>query len=390
MAYTHVHFGAGKFGLGMVVDICSRAGFDSVVLNRASTGSSHHEALRRNSSYWISFDGDSEKAQLRSPAFYYFEHESDEHALGLLAAPSVVLVTTSVRPDGLRAVAPLIARALDLRRQQGCGPICVLACENLRLNSMELRQYVEAQSADESFKSYVNSYVVFCNTIVDRVCGDIVFRDDFAEVPAESHFEWIIEGPDADIEAIRRLSELDGVTVVRNRTVFDCFETRKYWCLNGLHLASAAFAYCTDRHCVLLSKALENQNVLEKVRALQDELGYAFRLYAERMGVMAFFPEEEVKRYGRTVLTRFQNNTKDRVARLLKHEDQAESKVRDFISSLIDLEIKDVLDLINSIQAGVQSVGQDKEELEKELRRILRAELTSILRRKLQNTLRLL
>ncbi len=44
----------------------------------------------------------------------------------------------------------------------------------------------------------------------------------------------------------------------------EAYEIRKYWCLNGIHIAAAAYGYCYDRNVDLLSEALAIPDVLKK------------------------------------------------------------------------------------------------------------------------------
>src|SRR3989442_16033692 len=103
MATTHIHIGAGRFGLGMVLDICRRAGFQSALLHRLSD-KAHHPTLRRHSRYTIIYEDTPSAVETVSLPIHYYENETDPRALELLAEPSVVLITTSVTPNGLRGV----------------------------------------------------------------------------------------------------------------------------------------------------------------------------------------------------------------------------------------------------------------------------------------------
>jgi len=98
----HVHIGAGSFGLGMVVEVCHRAGLSSAVLNRVS-GKKYHEFLQQNQSYDVVFDNKADKRSTLAPRFYCYENGNEPEVLKLLAHPNVELITTSVTQDGLSA-----------------------------------------------------------------------------------------------------------------------------------------------------------------------------------------------------------------------------------------------------------------------------------------------
>jgi mannitol-1-phosphate/altronate dehydrogenase len=324
--YCHVHIGAGLFGLGMVLDICQKAGLSSIVLNRNST-KPHHERLRNAKGYRIVYDAIPEKHKDINLPFRYYQDHTDDEAIQLVASPEVNLLTTSVKPDGLRNVAPLIARGIERRRQTDSGILCIFACENLTLNSEKLRDCVAVHLADETRRGFFERAVVFCNTIVDRVCARIDLSCDPMEVHAEEYFEWLIESPTFLTPAIERLSRLDRVKLVRSRAEFEVYEKRKYWCLNAVQLVGAAYTYrMLDRSVALLSKGLEDADILEKVIALQNEMGFALRLFAHNRGVLESFSEEAIQAYNTQVLQRLRANKFDRVARLLKQKEIAAIK----------------------------------------------------------------
>jgi mannitol-1-phosphate/altronate dehydrogenase len=374
----------------MVLDLCGRAGFESVVLNRQSDDP-HHQALRRNSSYRIVYNGDPSDSRTIEVSLYYYESDADRRAMEFIAAPSVALLTTSVTPDGLPAVAPLIARAVEMRQANTALPLWVIACENLPLNSQKLAEHVGIHLSPATRDAYLRTHVFFSNTVVDRVCTGIAEAAGFVEVEAESYSEWIIEPPPIELAAVRRLSQVPDVKVVRNRAEFEAYETRKYWCLNGVHLAGAAYAYNYDSSIDLFADALMNRDILAKVQALQEDLGFAFRCYSERTGVISLFPEEEVRQYNDMLLLRFLQNRKERVARLLKHEEKIEKTIRDFVESIVEPGIGDIIDSIDKALGEAKEWKEDSGRmLYEDLKRLLRDKLRSILRDKLEKNLRLL
>src|ERR1700694_972410 len=97
----------------MVVDLCTRAGLESVILSRDSERD-HHRILKKEQSYSIVFENPSSTRTIHVPVHYY-RGDTDESAVRLLAARDVALVTTSVKRDNLPAIAPLLASAIARR-----------------------------------------------------------------------------------------------------------------------------------------------------------------------------------------------------------------------------------------------------------------------------------
>jgi mannitol-1-phosphate/altronate dehydrogenase len=182
----HIHFGAGSFGLGMVVEIChGQAGLRTVVVSRDSN-KEYHRLLKAKGSYSVLLDGDSNRRMNLSPSLRYYTDQDLEQIVEMMAGPSVLLITTSVRKENLPSIAPILARAM-MRRSQQTHPtrLCVMACENLSENSTELRKHVELHLLPNQ-RQHLLREVFFCNTLVDRVCGSISCSGGSVDVPIEA------------------------------------------------------------------------------------------------------------------------------------------------------------------------------------------------------------
>jgi mannitol-1-phosphate/altronate dehydrogenase len=332
MNWNHVHFGAGRFGLGMVVESCQRAGFKTMVLNRRSE-KSYYSVLEKRRSYDVVF----EEGPARSVAIdIYFYEDTDSRPSDLIADPSVLLLTTSVTPDGLERVAYHIAEGIEKRRLSSGAPnLCVIACENLTGNSETLCEEVKRRLSPATVL-YFSNKVFFCNTVIDRICSDISMVGNNVQITTEQFADWVIHSPVPISEAISLLAKLPIVTVARSSVELSAYEVRKYWLLNALHLAAAAYAYISDRGLDLLAEALKDSEIRRKVTALQEELALAFRCYAIEAGVPDAFTEESLAEYNSRIMHRFSANRKERVARLLKHVTAPDAIIDRFISSTLE------------------------------------------------------
>ena len=161
----HIHFGAGSFGLGMVVEIChGQAGLRTVVVSRKSN-KEYHRLLKSKGSYSVLLDGDSNRRMSLSPSLRYYTDQDLEQIVEMMAGPSVFLITTSVRKENFASLAPVLARGL-VRRSQQTHPtrLCVMACENLSGNSTELRKHVELHLPPNQ-QQHLLREMFFCNTL---------------------------------------------------------------------------------------------------------------------------------------------------------------------------------------------------------------------------------
>ncbi len=371
MSWTHVHIGAGKFGLGMVVDLCRRAGFRTIVLNRTNLND-HHPMLRDRRSYRIEYFDLPQESTNVTIGLHYYSADREENAVAFLASPSVVLLTTAITPDAFAAVAPLLADGIEQRKKLAAGPLCIMACENLPRNSQALSSHVERLLSPETVATYFRTNVFFCNTVVDRVCSGIVSDSDGVRVDAEWFHDWIVEAPSVELEAIRMLEDADLVTLAMTPAVLQAYETRKYWCLNGAHVAAAAYAYNYDPELILVSVALKNNDIRSKVEALQDELGLALRRYVEHIGVADLFPEDEIIKYNNRVLQRFCANPKDEISRILKHVDDIDETIETFTTSVWKTLLQEGLDsALRKNLVGVLKISDVRHLLSRVVERII-------------------
>jgi len=310
----------------MVVDICHRcAGLSTTVVSRNS-GREYHQGMREQGNYSIIFDDDPASATRLAPPIRWYESNDDPQISTLLASPSVTLVTTSVRKENLREASSLIAHAIEKRVANNvAGHLCVIACENLPQNSTELCKVVTAQLTPQA-RTYSRGHVLFCNTLVDRVCAKVRYQSGRTEVPVESFHHWVVEKPEVDIEPIVRLAAMGLITIADPGAEFKAYEVQKYWCMNGLHLAAAAYIYNygSVRH---FADALTIDPLFKKVLALQRELESAFRLYVKRVGLQSRFPNRSVRQYSDSVFYRLRRNRTDTVGRILKQEEEAPESV---------------------------------------------------------------
>jgi mannitol-1-phosphate 5-dehydrogenase len=314
----HIHIGAGSFGLGMVVEVCNRGGLETAVLNRQSDRD-HHRLLRELGRYQVVFDDSRQNRITVSPRIHYYDRDDDSVAINLLASPSVKLITTSVKKDNLPKVAPLLLHGLEKRAAIGSNaPLCILACENSLRNSAELKKYVE-QPVSGKDRKHLFKGVFFCSTLVDRVCANISCSSNEVEVPVESFHGWIVNDPGYSVPVLDSLQS-NNLIKLANNLEFDGHEVQKYWCMNGVHLAAAAYAYNHDSNLTHFRNALAVPEIRKKVLALQEELAAAFEVYVGRKGLQDWFSEKMIERFNKNIFKRLANNRTDTIARVLKQQ----------------------------------------------------------------------
>ena len=196
------------------------------------------------------------------------------------------------------------ATALLYRRYQKLPSkgLTFLPTELIEKNGATLKavihQYIDSWKLPTEFKNWVNSNVIFCNTLVDRIVtgyqdiSQITGYDDKFTVMAESYHLWVIEAP----EHVRKSIPFDdaplNVLFVKDLTPY---RTRKVRILNGAHTTLVPVAWLKGLRTVRESvEDLEVGNYL--LKAIHVEIIPTLDL-----------PKEELTSFADDVMDRFRN-----------------------------------------------------------------------------------
>lgn len=213
---------------------------------------------------------------------------------------------TDVRTAPGKFVAGLITR-----RDAGAGAITFCPCDNVPDNGDMAERVIREMAAlcDPSLASWIDEFVGFATTMVDRITprptdenrqaiANDLGVDDPAAVATEPFIEWVIAG---DFKGGRPQWEAGGVQFVDDITPH---ELRKLWLLNGSHSLMAYAATILGLETVYegISHPEVNAWVNEWWDVAQAELP---------------LPEQVVTDYRAALLERFGNpRMKDQLARI--------------------------------------------------------------------------
>ncbi|MEY4397179.1 MAG: hypothetical protein RLZZ40_935 [Actinomycetota bacterium] len=177
---TAVHFGAGNIGRGFIGLLLHNAGHHVTFVDVAAP---LIDSLNSTPSYRVIETGDGAQTHtVKDFSGLNSATQADEVVATIAAAD---IVTTAVGPKILAFVAPLIARALEVRTVS--TPLAVMACENAIGATDILRVAVaETASADALARGR------FANTAVDRIVP-IQPEGQGLDVTVESFCEWVID-----------------------------------------------------------------------------------------------------------------------------------------------------------------------------------------------------
>ena len=246
---TAVHFGAGNIGRGFIGLMLHNAGHHVTFVDVAE---SLIDSINDAQSYRVLETG-SGAVEHRVTDFSGLNSVSQADEV-VSAIAHADIVTTAVGPRILPFVAPLIARALELRAAE--QPIAVMACENAIGATDILRDAVAEQCSTTAL-----ARARFANTAVDRIVP-IQPDGQGLDVTVESFSEWVIDRtPFSGGEPA-----IPGANYVDNLAPYI---ERKLLTVNTGH---ASTAYLGKQHGALyIADALEIPDVADTVAAVLSE-----------------------------------------------------------------------------------------------------------------------
>ncbi|MEO6116760.1 MAG: mannitol dehydrogenase family protein [Pseudolysinimonas sp.] len=245
----------------------------------------------------------------------------------LLAARSTSVVTLTITEAGYRhadRVPPLalsrLVNGLEARRWADAGSLAIVSCDNLPANGAVTRSVMMelATALDRSLAGWIDEYVSFVSTSVDRITPHLTQAeldelrtasgwDDAAPVVTEPFSDWVLEGA---FPGGRPQWEGAGARFVDD---VEPFERRKLWLLNGAHTILAASG--AARGHATVAAAIADPACLALVEGFWQEAAHHLNE-----------PGLEIGGYRAELLRRFAN---PRIAhRLTDIADQAPTKVR--------------------------------------------------------------
>lgn len=340
----HIHFGAGRLGLGLVAPFFQSPSSQTHLLNRASggskaTGQTALASHRRNEllaghpdrSYVIappgnsSQDGRSQRERVRYDGFSTYDDTSIAAVIDTLlettqeAHQDGVIVTGSVlTPDNYRP----ILRTLDILARQrargAVGPVFLVACENT-LIAHEVLDHPALPVTDA-----VRHHVTPVSALVDRIC--VGMEEDRSEavpsvlVRAEPYGSLKLQLC-PELEPL--VAMLEGSRIEFSRHLATEKQV-KSWLLNGSHwlIALSAFSETQGDRDMKLNEFLRGEpHRVEFATTILQEMQHGVATILRSDPHYADFirdvdADDYLDGVSRSVLTRFMD-TEDSITRIL-------------------------------------------------------------------------
>ena len=251
-----IQFGAGNIGRGFIGGLLSKSGYHVVF---ADVNTAILDAINRDKKYKI----------LIKDVDCFEEEITNISAVSSLSEDilkeieTAEIITTAVGPLVLPRIAPTIAKGISSRRTKNINTeLNIIACENAVCASDLLKEEV-LKHLDKEDKEYVNQYVGFPNSSVDRIVPPCK-NDNPLDVTVEKFYEWNVEkfGFKGEIPTI------EGMNLVGNLMAY---VERKLFTLNTGHAITAYLGYINGYKTV--DESIADEKILDVVKNAMRESG---------------------------------------------------------------------------------------------------------------------
>ena len=288
-----IQFGAGNIGRGFIGALLAQAGY---MVEFADVNQAVIDKINADQAYTVNIMD----TQCRE--------EKISNICGVLSTSDaliddfvdVELVTTAVGLMILPKIAPVIAKGIAKRKQNGVEQcLNIIACENAIKASSQLKEQVYA-CLNDAEKVYAEQYIGFPDCSVDRIVPPVKSKN-FIDVVVENYYEWNVEKAAFKGE----IPEINGMNLADNLMAYI---ERKLFTLNTGHAITAYLGYLKGYQTI--DASIADEEIYTVVKSAMQESG---------MGLIAKygFEKDAHTAYIDKIIARFCNAyLKDDVARV--------------------------------------------------------------------------
>lgn len=283
MTKVAVHFGAGNIGRGFIGWLLVQAGYDVIF---ADVNEKIVTQINEQGQYDVILaNKEQERFTVKGIKAINSMTETEQLAAYISEAE---LITTAVGPSILPRIAEIIAKGIELR-SDSTHYLTVIACENM-IGGSEILQSAVLPLLSAEAKAYVNRFVAFPNSAVDRIVPNQQHENPLT-VTVEPFYEWLVEAPINEGNA----PKITGLNYVPDLTPYI---ERKLFTVNTGHAVTAYFGHI--RNIESIEDAIHNEKVLFIVRSVLEETGALLEKKFQ-------FSHQEHQAYIDKIIDRFKN-----------------------------------------------------------------------------------
>lgn len=210
-----IQFGAGNIGRGFIGKLLADSGYKVYF---ADVNKAVIDEMNLKKEYAIEVVGENKEELIVKNIEGIMSN--DEKIYDVIAESEII--TTAVGPNILSKIAPALAKGIQKRKELGIkDPLNIIACENMVKASSFLKEEIEKFLSQEEI-SYVNEYVGFPNSAVDRIVPPMENSNDILRVRVEEFQEWIVDKDlfKGEIPTIKGMELTDNLMAFIERKLF--------------------------------------------------------------------------------------------------------------------------------------------------------------------------
>lgn len=277
--HTHIHFGPGKLGIGLVLALLNyRLPLRLVIFGRRSKDWKVH--AHEKSIVLRSKSGDDQIRWQHRVKLLHDEGNARLEDLRIAAEKDDVLICSDIDHwDAFRGFieqANTITTSLEGGQQELIG---LLTKCHFRARPVPLYPFENVSEFDESTETLEKCGMKVCRVIADRICSDREFPENSVEVKCEDYAEVIIfekdrkekSSPfDPDFRVAHPDPAFKAIKFVSEERLFDYYYKRKRYLVNAVQHVLAIYSYSkllshdiptrewARQHLDLLQEAINN------------------------------------------------------------------------------------------------------------------------------------
>jgi len=355
MGKKAVHFGAGNIGRGFVAEFLHKSGYEVVFADVMDKVIDQLNSVKSYKVVQVGAEGNEESEITNYRAINSKTHEEDL----IKEIVTADLVTCSVGPNVLKFIAPVIAKAVDMRPNEAT-PLAVIACENAIGATDTLAEHIkhEDNTPQHRLEDH-HERARYANSAIDRI---VPAQDEDAglNVKLEKFYEWVVDATpfkDHEVPAIKGIKWVDDLVP---------YIERKLFTVNTGHATAAYYGYNLKKTTVY--DALQDKRVLDQVHKVLAETS---ELIIGKHGI----EEKEQKEYVEKIIKRISNpHLEDAVERVGRAPLRKLSRKERFIGPAAELaeQGKDCSALLFSAELAFRFQNVPDDEESEELAKIMK------------------
>lgn len=253
-----IQFGAGNIGRGFIGYLLHKSGYhvtfvdiNEEILNAINKEKKYKIFIKDNNCYEEDVDNIDAINTL------------DENLKEYISQAEII--TTAVGPTVLSKIAGSILKGIVFKKENNINTFLnIIACENMIGATDSLKEEI-LKLADDETKEYIEKFVSFPNSSVDRIVPPIK-NSNILDVTVEEFFEWNVEKSRFKSE----IPNIEGMNLVEN---LQAFLERKLFTLNTGHAITAYLGNVKGYKTI--DESILDEKVQQIVRNAMKESGKA-------------------------------------------------------------------------------------------------------------------